>query len=170
MGFVAAQWFAACVSQQGLQEVYAGQLDRRSTHLPLLRPLTSTFSYRNGMPSISRSPGSLGEVLLLLALLDFLTLSPLGSTCSRRLTLQRRQGATRGVGHVRLSALFGAPQLEAVRATAVMRLAGDRGRLLEVLQELPAEAKEVEEAVELLGKAAVCLKEVAKGLKWRLWP
>ena len=139
MGFVAAEWFAACVSQQGLKEVYEGHLEA--------------------------TPGSLAELLLLLAMLDFLTLSPVGGTATRRLTLTLRQGGARCVGHVLVEAIFGAPQVEAVRRTAVLRhFAGAaeeaKRQLLQLFQELPGEAQELEEAVELLRAAAVCLEEV----------
>jgi len=146
IGFVTAQWFSACVSKQGVEEVKQGKLERTS-------------------------PGSLAEIISLLALLDFLTATPcstgFGSTASRIVTLKVREGGAKCVAHVDVRAIFGAPDVEAARHTAVIQLFEGKDTndakmsLLEMLRSLrPQDAKlerQLQEAVQLLSAAAACL-------------
>lgn len=146
IGFITSQWFSACVSQKGVEEVRQGKLERTA-------------------------PGSLAEIISLLALLDFLTVTPsstgFGSTASRILTLKVREGGAECVAHVEVRAVFGAPDIEAARHTAVIQLFQGKDpkdaerSLLQMLQSLrpqdPDLESELQEAVQLLSAAASCL-------------
>ncbi|CAE6955875.1 ACP5 [Symbiodinium natans] len=144
IAFVAGTWFAAKVSQRGLQAVKDGSTDR--------------------------SPGGLGELLALLAVLDFLTSESSGlgrqssifATATRMVTLKACQEC---LAKVELQLIFGPPEAKPVRATGVMRLLQLEGEeaLLRMLQKmLPKQAsrkdfEQLQEPVQLLLAAAQCL-------------
>ena len=101
IGYIAAEWFSARVSKQGVEEVYRGNLDRLDSRalvksiLVSTKNLTSTldtFLFPFSFHFLNRpTPGSLAELIVLLALLDFLTATPstgFGSTASRIVTLK----------------------------------------------------------------------------------
>lgn len=163
IGYIAAEWFSARVSKQGVEEVYRGNLDRPT-------------------------PGSLAELIVLLALLDFLTATPstgFGSTASRIVTLKVREGGAQCVAHMELQAIFGAPDIDAVRHTAVIQLFQGKDTqdaktsLLETLRSTCPQCrvgtvefeKKLNEAVQLMSAAATCLNSQAskEDLAEALW-
>ena len=74
-----------------------------------------------------RKPGSLAEVLALLAVLDFLTACDAGysSTATRVVTLKAAQQEC--LAKAELQLIFGVPDADPVRTTAVMRLLQSQG-------------------------------------------